>query len=231
LGLPTLQAGRDPHRWLGDRTHRIQDRYLSLHPHHATGDPGVEIIQGHDFIVVYRGLDPQLCRCIIDRFDRDQGKWRGRVGRSGSVSHQEPIKSSWDLEILHEGPWQDVFQSIHPRIQACIDHYVSRSPILRSFPLQATGFKIQMYPQNQGYFRWHADAAGKDSRDRVVAMVLYLNDVERGGETEFFHQRLKISPRAGHLALFPAGWNYMHCGHAPESNDKYVISTFVRIKD
>ncbi len=194
-------------------------------------DPALEILQAWDFIVVYRGLDAQLCRGIIDRFERDPGKWRGKIGRSGGVSHQEQIKSSWDLEILDEGPWRDVFQSIQPKIRACIRHYVSRSPILRSFPLQGSGLKIQMYPQNQGYFRWHADSAGKDSRDRVVAMILYLNDVEQGGETEFFHQRVKISPRAGHLLLFPAGWNYMHCGRTPESGDKYVISTFVRIKD
>lgn len=199
--------------------------------HEATGAAAVEIIHDQDFIVVYRGLEAELCRCIIDRFDGDAGKWRGRVGRSGGVSHQEPIKNSWDLEILNAGAWQDIFQRIHPEITGCISHYLSRSPILQSFPLQATGFKIQMYPANQGYFRWHADSAGKDSRDRVVAMILYLNDVERGGETEFFHQRLKISPRAGRLVLFPAGWNYMHCGHTPESHDKYVISTFVRIKD
>jgi hypothetical protein len=198
---------------------------------YTTGDAAAEIVHAHDFIVVYRGLDAELCRGIIDRFDRDQSKWRGRIGRPGGVSCQEQIKSSWDLEILKEGAWQDIFQRIHPRIAACIGHYLSRSPILQSFPLQVTGFKIQMYPQKHGYFRWHADSAGKDSRDRVVAMVLYLNDVEKGGETEFFHQRLKISPQAGHLVLFPAAWNYMHCGHTPESGDKYVISSFVRIKD
>ena len=87
-----------------------------------------------------------------------------------------------------------------------------------------------MYPRGEGRFGWHADAVGGASGDRVVAMVLYLNDVERDGETEFFHQGLKVSPRAGQLLLFPAGWNYMHCGHVPESGDKYVISTFVRIK-
>jgi hypothetical protein len=190
-----------------------------------------DIIYDQDFIVIYRGLDEWLCRSIIDRFDSDDGKRRGKIIRSGpDAYHEGDVKNSWDLEILSDGPWQDIFQSIHPKIQACMSDYLSRSPVLQSFDLQISGYKIQMYPKNQGYFRWHADSVGNNSGDRVVAMVLYLNDVEKGGETEFFHQEIKISPRAGNLVLFPAGWNYMHCGHVPESDDKYIIQTFIKIK-
>ena len=121
---------------------------------------------------------------------------------------------------------------MHPRIQACIRHYLSRSPILQSFDLQVTGYKIQMYPRGQGFFRWHADSTGRGVQSRQVAMILYLNDVAQGGETEFFHQGLKVAPRAGQqLLLFPAGWNYMHCGQVPVSHDKYIVQTFVKIKD
>lgn len=199
------------------------------HPNTIIDRPPADIIHDQDFIAIYRGLDPELCRSITDLFDRDERKWRGKIGLDGRVAHQDDFKRSWDLEILNEGAWRDIFQRIHPRILACLSHYLSRSPILQSFALQGTGYKIQMYPRNQGFFHWHADSVGSNS-DRMVAMVLYLNDVEKGGETEFFHQKLKISPKAGHLLLFPAAWNYMHRGHIPESNDKYIISTFIKIK-
>ncbi|MDR7333325.1 2OG-Fe(II) oxygenase [Roseateles asaccharophilus] len=177
----------------------------------------------HDryFITLYAGLDEATCRAVIERFDSDEGKRQGRIGGPGQAAQAEQVKRSWDLEIRHDGDWQEIFQRIHPRIQAFI---------LQSFDLQATGYKIQMYLRGDGHFRWHAHSVGGNTGDRVVAMVLYLNDVARGGETEFFHQGLKIQPRAGQLVLFPAGWNYMHCGHVPESGDKYVISTFIRIK-
>ena len=190
----------------------------------------VDILYDQNFIVLYRGLDQELCRFIIDQFDNDKNKRRGRIGGSPDAFYEDAAKVSWDLDILNEGAWQAIFQKIHPRIEACVSHYLSRSPILRSFDLQATGYKIQMYPKNEGYFRWHADSVAKNAGDRMVAMVLYLNDVEKGGETEFFHQGMKIAPHAGHLVLFPTAWNYMHCGHTPESNDKYIISTFIRIK-
>ena len=193
-------------------------------------NPSVDILHDENFIVIYRGLDAQDCDAVIARFETDKGKWRGKTGALNQSVYLEDTKVSWDLEILPDGAWGDLFQRIHPQIQACIADYLARSPILQSFDLQATGYKIQMYPRNEGYFRWHADSVGGHTGDRVVAMVLYLNDVEQGGETEFFHQKLKISPKAGQLVLFPAGWNYMHCGHKPESGDKYIISTFIRIK-
>lgn len=192
--------------------------------------PPVDVIFDQDFIVIYQGLDLALCRSVVNLFDSEGGSWRGKIGSDKEGYHEDDAKVSWDLEIRNEGVWADLFQQIHPQITACLSDYLSRSPILRSFPLQATGYKIQMYPKNEGHFKWHADSVGGDSGDRVVAMVLYLNDVEVGGETEFFHQGVKISPRAGQLALFPAGWNYMHCAHVPQSCAKYIISTFIRIK-
>jgi Rps23 Pro-64 3,4-dihydroxylase Tpa1-like proline 4-hydroxylase len=189
------------------------------------------VIHAQDFIVIYRALDKDLCETVIQRFNEDENKNNGKIGRLGDVSVDERIKKSWDLEIPIEGKWQDIFQKIHPKIQTCIAHYVAQSPILTALPLQATGYKIQMYPKNQGYFNWHADSVGIKSRSRVAAMVLYLNDVEQGGETEFYHHGIKISPTAGNLVLFPVGWNYMHRGHVPESGDKYIISTFIKFKD
>ncbi len=190
-----------------------------------------EIIYDRDFVTIYRGLEPESCLDIVERFEQDERKWRGKVvSSSGNVASQGEIKNSWDLEILDEGGWRNTFQRIHPRIGACLSHYLSRSPVLQSFALEGTGYRIQKYRKSQGYFRWHADAMDRNAGNRQVAMILYLNTVEKGGETEFFHQNLKIAPRAGNLLLFPAGWNYMHCGRTPESSDKYIISTFIRIK-
>jgi len=197
----------------------------------TTPNPPARILFDENFIVVYQGLDPEICRTIITRFDNDSSKWPGRIIASGGLSYEAGIKHSWDLEIVNDGPWKDIFQAISPPIQACMADYIARSPILQAFDLQGSGYKIQMYPKNEGYFRWHADAIGRNTGDRVVAMVLYLNDVAQGGETEFYHQGIRIPPKAGYLALFPAGWNYMHCAHVPTSDDKYIIQTFIKVKD
>lgn len=200
-------------------------------PHPAAGPPAPEVLHDQDFITVYRGLDRELCRAITERFDQDAGKRRGKIiGGAGRVDYDAQTKNSWDLEIRPDGAWRDLFTRIHPPIQACINHYLARSPVLQSFDLEGTGYKIQMYPKGEGYFRWHADSMGRHHGNRVVAMVLYLNDVAKGGETAFFHQDLEVPPRAGRLVLFPTGWNYMHSGQVPESGSKYIIQTFIRTK-
>lgn len=190
-----------------------------------------EVVYDQDLIVIYKGLDKELCQSIVTLFDEDESKWRGKVasGTSNAI-YEKKAKNSWDLEILDKGAWQPLFREIHPRIEACLSHYLKRSPVLQSYDLQVTGYKIQMYPKDAGYFNWHADSVGHHNGNRVIAMVLYLNDIELGGETEFLYQNIKVTPKAGHLVLFPTGWNYMHCGQVPKSADKYIIQTFVTVK-
>jgi hypothetical protein len=54
--------------------------------------------------------------------------------------------------------------------------------------------------------------------------MLYLNDVEDGGETEFLYQRMRVKPKQGTLLIWPAGFTHTHRGNPPLSNNKYVIT-------
>ncbi|MEW5250797.1 2OG-Fe(II) oxygenase [Microbulbifer sp. 2201CG32-9] len=93
---------------------------------------------------------------------------------------------------------------------------------------------FQHYEQTRGgFFHWHSehyphpsDPAQK-SLHRVLFWLLYLNDVEEGGETEFCYQGTKIKPRRGHLILSPCGFTHTHRGNAPLSGDKYVLTSWV----
>jgi hypothetical protein len=100
-------------------------------------------------------------------------------------------------------------------------------PSLQVFPLWWTGYKIQHYKKNEGHFKWHFDALGPGAWDRQLAMIIYLNSVEDGGETCFHRQNLRVKPVAGNALFFPTFWTHMHCGEIPRSEDKYVISSFV----
>jgi hypothetical protein len=100
-------------------------------------------------------------------------------------------------------------------------------PSLRVFPLRCTGYKIQHYRKNEGHFKWHFDALGPGAWDRQLAMIIYLNSVEDGGETCFHRQNLRVKPVAGDALFFPTFWTHMHSGEIPRSEDKYIISSFV----
>jgi hypothetical protein len=91
---------------------------------------------------------------------------------------------------------------------------------------------IQKYLKGVGgYPHWHSEVYPKDAScealHRVLAFQFYLNDVPGGGETEFFYQEKKVGSKAGRMLIFPAGFTHTHRGNRPESNDKYIITSWV----
>jgi hypothetical protein len=77
------------------------------------------------------------------------------------------------------------------------------------------------YLDTEGFFDRHSDA-GPDF-PRSMSAILYLNDVEEGGETWFDKFSLMVKAEAGKLVLFPANYAYTHQALPPISNNKYVL--------
>ena len=97
---------------------------------------------------------------------------------------------------------------------------------------------MQRYTKGQGgYHHWHSEHyphpsdPTQKSLHRVLLWLLYLNDVEEGGETEFFYQNVKIKPKKGSLVLAPVNFTYTHRGCIPVSNDKYVLASWLMYND
>ncbi|MCH1921405.1 2OG-Fe(II) oxygenase [Shewanella sp. A3A] len=91
---------------------------------------------------------------------------------------------------------------------------------------------IQKYPQQQGgYPHWHSEQYPQlgqtDALHRIALFMVYLNDVEQGGETEFFYQQRKLQPSKGSVVIAPAGFTHTHRGNIPISNDKYIATSWI----
>ena len=91
--------------------------------------------------------------------------------------------------------------------------------------------RIKRYNNNNhDQFGSHIDAVSSDTAKRFLAFFWYLNDVEEGGETEFFNIGLKVKPKAGKLVMFPPLWLFPHKGNKPISNEKYLLSSYLHFK-
>ena len=86
-------------------------------------------------------------------------------------------------------------------------------------------FMAQKYTKCIGKYIYHNDFHNdfNNKRYRTVTFIWYLNDVEEGGETEFWGT-YKIKPKKGKLVFFPASWCFPHRGKMPISSDKYIIT-------
>lgn len=84
---------------------------------------------------------------------------------------------------------------------------------------------------NGGYPYWHSEvypqAPHNEALHRVLLFMFYLNDVEDGGETEFYYQDKAVKPKAGRMVIAPAYFTHTHRGQIPRSNDKYILTSWL----
>jgi len=88
-------------------------------------------------------------------------------------------------------------------------------------------FKIQKYLPEEAYFELHCETNGYPdgiTERRIIAWMLYLNDVEEGGETYFPQQDIKFKPQAGNMMFWPAYWTHPHKGIPAPKETKYIIT-------
>jgi hypothetical protein len=81
---------------------------------------------------------------------------------------------------------------------------------------------VQRYEPGQKYDVHYDD--GQLQTPRVVSALLYLNDVDGGGETYFPEFDFKITPKAGTIAVFPSNFIYRHAALPPTKGLKYAAA-------
>ena len=94
---------------------------------------------------------------------------------------------------------------------------------------------IQKYISGQGgYPHWHCEVypttGNYESLHRTLLWTTYLNDNFEEGETDFFHQRMKVVPKAGSMLIAPAGFTHTHRGLRPKNGHKYIATSWVLLQ-
>jgi len=72
---------------------------------------------------------------------------------------------------------------------------------------------------------------GYNIYNRIMVSMLYLNDVEEGGETEFLFQSQRFKPKEGTFLIFPGTYTHMHRGNPPLSGEKYIVTSWIERKN
>lgn len=82
---------------------------------------------------------------------------------------------------------------------------------------------INRYEVGQEY-KAHADDG--PGHPRVISALIYMNDVEQGGETYFPLFDVTVRPKKGRLVIFPSNYAYMHEARPPLSGVKYSMAVW-----
>lgn len=176
-------------------------------------------------------IDNKTCKEIIDLFECDNNKRRGEYGLQQINVN---VKNTTDLLISVFHNWIEYDKIIFNNLSILLSEYIYKLNnincyaynFLNSSIFFDNGFQIQKYIKNNGKYIWHNDSKEK-LQNRMIAFIIYLNDVEEGGETMFHN--FKIKPETGKVIFFPSSWTYIHKGCVPISNDKYIITGWFSI--
>lgn len=133
---------------------------------------------------------------------------------------QETIISktdNWILDEFKRSAW------------SCYTLYSEKFGILDSLGKHAlsTHVKIQKSLPGEGYHMWHCESDCIATSHRIALVLMYLNDVEEAGETEFLYQSLRIKPKKGTLIICPSNFSHTHRGNPPLLGEKFIITTWI----
>ncbi|WP_226585200.1 2OG-Fe(II) oxygenase [Halobacillus litoralis] len=176
-------------------------------------DPKIAVLGN----VVSEAECKELIRLSKDRMNRS------KIGSKHEVSD---IRTSSSTFL----PEDDITTRVERRIAQ-----VMNVPVEHGEGLHILNYKPgQEYKAHYDYFRSKVKAA---NNPRISTLVLYLNDVEEGGETYFPHMNLSICPHQGMAVYFEYFYSdpvvnerTLHGGSPVISGEKWAATMWVRRK-
>ena len=130
--------------------------------------------------------------------------------------------------------WWSQIKPLMVNFELAFQHYNKETGILNAYGLpnfHYTDIKIQKTLPTEGYHLWHVEhGQGYDNEPRAAVFSIYLNDIEEGGETEFLHFSKRVKPKTGRIVIWPAGFPYVHRGNPPLSGEKYIITSWLKLR-
>ncbi|MTH54726.1 2OG-Fe(II) oxygenase [Bacillus mangrovi] len=165
-------------------------------------------------------LSDEECDELI-RISKDQLN-RSKIGSSRDVSSLRTSSSTFLPETGN-----DVVERVEKRVCSLMGVPAANSE----------GIHILNYKPGQEY-KAHFDYFKKEnSNPRICTLVMYLNDVEEGGETYFPHLKFSVLPQKGTAVYFEYFYQdpalnelTLHGGAPVIQGDKWAATVWVRRK-
>ena len=161
----------------------------------------------------------QDTQTIID-IALEQEDWQ-RATVSLDRDHDEEIRKNSILPMIptYDKPSEWFYLNQAVWLYGSIYSQLFNVPFSRMDHLQ-----LLHYTTDNDFYLPHSDDG--PGMDRVFSSLLYLNDVEEGGDTYFTHFDISIKPKRGKLVFFPANFAYTHEARPPVSGEKFVLVTW-----
>ena len=188
-------------------------------------------VEHNNFIGVYDGFfSDEFCDNLIAYFE-----WSQATNKTFGRPDEERFKKDTTCNLNPTSPseislsygkignflkeFNDIFW------QVCYKDYVTTYSTLSACGNHTIfTYKLQKTEPGGGYHVWHFENDSKVNSSRIGAYMIYLNDVQEGGETEFLYQSRRIAAKKGRLVIFPSNYPWTHRGNPPLAITKYILT-------
>ena len=191
----------------------------------------------NDFIGVFDGVfEKEYCDDLINKFEfySTINKTQRRV-----EDGYNPVNADNNVYFIMrnlQGDTQTMManfkflQTFNIKMWECYDLYTKKYGVMKNLGRHQLNpdVKIQKTLPSEGYHVWHCEHGDIKTSTRVILVMLYLNDVEEGGETEFLYQSRRIEPKMGRLVFCPAFFTHTHRGNPPLKGNKYMMNGWLQ---
>ncbi|KGX90421.1 2OG-Fe(II) oxygenase [Pontibacillus marinus] len=202
----------------------IQEQTIFSHRgnHIDTEDKVIDVVSKYEdplVVILDNVATHEECNTLI-------AQARDRLSRSKIGQTKETSQERTSSGMFFEENENDLINRIEKRLSdvMCIpiDH--------------AEGLQILHYKPGQEY-KPHYDYFKQSENNRISTLILYLNDVEEGGETLFPNLNLAVSPKKGMAVYFEYFYSNsklneltLHSGNPVVKGEKWVATQWMRRK-
>ena len=177
------------------------------------------------FIGIFpNAINDDLCSEFVNYFNAisEQGLTMSSMKdsiESGTIRKDEliHIPRGLPMQSFPDG----LCKALWTNISECFNIYFNKYSIDR--PMTSHNFKVHRVQLSGGYHEWHPEHS-YDAPYRALAWHLNLEVPKMGGETEFLFQSMRIEPKVGQLAIWPAGYTHKHRGNPPLEGQKTYLT-------
>jgi hypothetical protein len=177
------------------------------------------------FIGQYYIDDLSICDELIAYHKNSDHKIQGEcASESTIIGVNKSIKDSTDVRLEESVVTQEYCTELQMLLKKYLDEYMYANQVAK-FGITDI-INIQHYLPGQGYHQFHCERSSsvEPMASRHLVFTTYLNDVDNGGETEFYYQELKITPKKGLTIIFPSDWTHTHRGITSNTEEKYIVT-------
>lgn len=180
-----------------------------------------------NFILGWYDENNDICDRIVQFYKDSRSKSEGLVYASDNkIIVDKSIKDCIQCSLEADSDLYDEY--VYSFLQEKTDLYIKKYLFCDlNNPWTITdNVNIQHYAPGAGFHQWHNErgCTSFPLTTRHLVFMTYLNDVQVGGETEFYYQKIKIKPKKGLTLIWPVDWPFTHRGLTSNTEEKFIIT-------